>query len=288
MEIKNMKYEKIYSQIIERAKHRVLEGYKETHHITPRCMSGTDEKDNLVDLTAREHFICHLLLTRIYPEHKGLRLAIWNMCNAKRIYQGRYKPNSRLYEMIRTEYRELIKGENHPSYGRKNSDEVREKMSQIAKKRFENNPGTFKGRTHSEETRKKLSNNMKGKTQSNHQKTRVKESLTGTKWYHKPDGTNLRAFPNDPKIVEEGWLPGRFGGKSISDNANKVKEKKYEGKKLPSTSNKRCSIDGVEFESAKAAADFLNMNEFSIRWILQGRGKSQKHKEKYKNWYYIN
>jgi hypothetical protein len=288
MEIKNMKYEKIYSQIIERAKHRVLEGYKETHHITPRCMSGTDEKDNLVDLTAREHFICHLLLTRIYPEHKGLRLAIWNMRNAKRIYQGRYKPNSRLYEMIRTEYRELIKGENHPSYGRKNSDEVREKMSQIAKKRFENNPGTFKGRTHSEETRKKLSNNMKGKTQSNHQKTRVKESLTGTKWYHKPDGRNLRAFPNDPKIIEEGWLQGRFGGKSISDKANKDKEKKYEGKKLPSTSNKRCSIDGVEFESAKAAADFLNMNEFSIRWILQGRGRSQKHKEKYKNWYYIN
>jgi len=283
-----MKYEKIYSQIIERAKHRVLEGYKETHHITPRCMGGTDEKENLVDLTAREHFICHLLLTRIYPEHKGLRLAIWNMCNAKRLYQGRYKPNSRLYEMIRTEYRELIKGENHPSYGRKNSDEVREKMSQIAKKRFENNPGTFKGRTHSEETRKKLSNNMKGKTQSNHQKTRIKESLTGTKWYHKPDGRNLRAFPNDPKIIEEGWLQGRFGGKSISNKANKDKEKKYEGKKLPSTSNKRCSIDGVEFESAKAAADFLNMNEFSIRWILQGRGRSQKHKEKYKNWYYIN
>lgn len=283
-----MNYEKIYNQIIERAKNRILVGYKETHHIIPRCMDGTNKKDNLVDLTAREHFVCHLLLTRIYPNHKGLRLAVWNMCNVKRGYQGRYKPNSRLYEMIRTEYREHIKGENHPSYGRKNSDEVKQKMSEIAKKRFQNKPGTFKGRTHSEDTRKKLSNNMKGKTQSNHQKDRVKESLTGTKWYHKPDGTNLRAFPNDPKINEEGWLPGRFGGKSISDKANKVKEKKYEGKKLPSTSNKRCSIDGVEFESAKAAADFLNMNEFSIRWILQGRGKSQKHKEKYKNWYYIN
>lgn len=56
---------------------------------------------------------------------------------------------------------------------------------------------------------------------------------------------------------------------------------------MPGTSNKRCSIDGVEFESAKAAADALNMNEFSIRWILQGRGRSQKHKEKHKNWYYI-
>jgi hypothetical protein len=282
-----MNYERIYNQIIERAKNRILVGYKETHHIIPRCMGGTNEKDNLVDLTAREHFMCHLLLTRIHPTHKGLRLAIWNMCNTKRSYQGRYKPNGRLYEMIRTEYREHIKGENHPSYGRKNSDEVKQKMSEIAKERFKNNSGTFKGRTHSEETRKKLSDNMKGKAQSNHQKERVKESLTGTKWYHKPDGTNLRAFPNDPKIIEEGWLHGRFGGKSISDKANKVKEKKYEGKKLPSTSNKRCSIDGVEFESAKAAADFLNINEFSIRWILQGRGRSEKHKEKYKNWFYI-
>jgi len=277
-----MKYENIYSQIVERAKHRVLEGYKETHHITPRCMGGTDEKDNLVDLTAREHFICHLLLTRIYPEHKGLRLAIWNMCNAKRSYQGRYKPNSRLYEMIRTEYRELIKGENHPSYGRKNSDEVRQKMSQIAKRRFENNPGTFKGRTHSEETRKKLSNNMKGKLQSSHQKNRVKESLTGTRWYHKPDGTNLRAFPNDPKIIEEGWLPGRFNGKSISSKANTEKEKKYHGKKRPATSNKRCIIDGIEFESAKAAADFYNINEYTMRdrLIKQPNGK-------YKNWFYL-
>lgn len=287
MEIKKMKYEKIYSQIIERAKHRVLEGYKETHHITPRCMSGTDEKDNLVDLTAREHFICHLLLTRIYPEHKGLRLAIWNMCNAKRIYQGRYKPNSRLYEMIRTEYRELIKGENHPSYGRKNSDEVREKMSQIAKKRFENNPGTFKGRTHSEETRKKLSNNMKGKTQSNHQKTRVKESLTGTKWYHKLDGSNLRAFPDDEKIKLEGWLNGRFNGHNISVKANRDKHKKYKGKKLPKTSNKRCSIDGVEFESAKEAADYFNINECTMRDRLLNRFRSEKFKERYKNWYYI-
>ena len=283
-----MNYEKIYNQIIERAKNRILVGYKETHHIIPRCMDGTNKKDNLVDLTAREHFVCHLLLTRIYPNHKGLRLAVWNMCNAKRRYQGRYKPNSRLYEMIRTEYREHIKGENHPSYGRKNSDEVKQKMSEIAKKRFQNKPGTFKGRTHSEDNRKKLSNNMKGKTQSNHQKDRVKESLTGTKWYHKPDGRNLRAFPDDPRIVQEGWLSGRFNGKSISDKANRDREKKYEGKKKPKTSNKKCSIDGVEFESAKAAADALNMNEFSVRWILQGRGSSQKHKEKYKNWFYIN
>ena len=123
---------------------------------------------------------------------------------------------------------------------------------------------------------------------SENQINSIKKSLTGTKWFHKLDGTNLRAFPDDVRIKSEEWLSGRFNGREISSNANKMKKKKYKGKKLPSTSSKKCSIDGIEFESAKAAAEFLNMNEYSIRWILQGRGRSQKHKEKYKNWYYIN
>jgi hypothetical protein len=61
-----MKYQKIHDDIIERAKNRQLEGYKERHHIIPRCMGGTDDADNLIDLTAREHFIIHLLLAELY------------------------------------------------------------------------------------------------------------------------------------------------------------------------------------------------------------------------------
>ena len=69
-----MNYEKIYNQIIDRAKIRVLEGYKEIHHIIPRCVGGTNDKDNLVTLTAREHFICHWLLVRMYPDNNKLWL----------------------------------------------------------------------------------------------------------------------------------------------------------------------------------------------------------------------
>jgi hypothetical protein len=61
-----MNYQKIHDQIIERAKTRVLIGYKERHHIIPRCMGGTNNKENLIDLTAREHFIIHLLLAEIH------------------------------------------------------------------------------------------------------------------------------------------------------------------------------------------------------------------------------
>ena len=230
-----MDYKKIHNKIIDRAKDRELEGYVEKHHIIPKCMNGTNEPDNLVKLTAREHFLIHWLLHEMYPDNTDLKYAFWSMCRNSN-NQQRYKPSSRIYEY------------------------AKHKMLEIWVK--------FKP--------------------SEKQIRSIKENLTGTKWYHKPDGRNLRAFPNDPKIIEEGWLQGRFGGKSISDKANKDKEKKYNGKKIPSTSNKKCSIDGVEFESAKSASDYLNINEYSLRWILQGRGSSQKHKEKYKNWFYIN
>ncbi len=44
--------------------------YYENHHIIPRCIGGKDDEDNLVLLTAKEHYICHKLLTFIYHDHK--------------------------------------------------------------------------------------------------------------------------------------------------------------------------------------------------------------------------
>lgn len=68
------RYTLIYFSIIENARLRVLpkDQYKETHHIIPRSMGGDDSSDNLVDLTAKEHFICHKLLVRMTQgESKG-------------------------------------------------------------------------------------------------------------------------------------------------------------------------------------------------------------------------
>ena len=68
------RYTLIYFSIIENARLRVLpkDQYKETHHIIPRSMGGDDSSNNLVDLTAREHFICHKLLVRMTQgESKG-------------------------------------------------------------------------------------------------------------------------------------------------------------------------------------------------------------------------
>ena len=59
------KYSRLYHRIIASAQNRTItEGYKERHHIIPRSLGGTDSKSNLVEVTAREHFILHYLLTK--------------------------------------------------------------------------------------------------------------------------------------------------------------------------------------------------------------------------------
>ena len=62
-----MNAEKIYNEIITRAKKRefVYGEPCERHHIIPRSCGGSNKKVNLIDLTMKEHHICHLLLLRM-------------------------------------------------------------------------------------------------------------------------------------------------------------------------------------------------------------------------------
>jgi len=93
-----MNYTRVYNEIVSRGKTRHLEGYKEKHHIVPRCMGGTNAKENIVELTAREHFVCHWLLCRIYPNDKKLAHAFWSMTKQKAPGQQRdYTVSSRVY-----------------------------------------------------------------------------------------------------------------------------------------------------------------------------------------------
>ena len=91
-----MNYKKHYATLIERARHRVLEEYTEKHHIIPRCLGGTDDKENIVALTPEEHYVAHQLLVKMYPkEHKLIYAAnmmtVISPGNASRSNNKRYK-----------------------------------------------------------------------------------------------------------------------------------------------------------------------------------------------------
>lgn len=87
-----MDYKKIYDDLI--SKRRLLPpiGYSERHHIVPRSMGGTNDKSNIVSLTAREHFIAHALLAKI---HGGKQWA------AVALMKGKSEVSSRTYEIVR-------------------------------------------------------------------------------------------------------------------------------------------------------------------------------------------
>lgn len=175
-----MDYSRIYDELISNAKDRDLTCYIEKHHIIPRCLGGNDSLDNLVNLTAREHFIAHLLLCKINPNHKGLRLALWMMSNVKDKNQERYTPNSRLYEIIRLEYSKSVSGENNPNFGNKYSKETRLILSRHAKERV-GSRNNFYGKKHSEETRAIISKSSSGNKHSEETKQKMSVAHSGKK-----------------------------------------------------------------------------------------------------------
>jgi hypothetical protein len=129
-----MDYARVYRSIVERGQVREPEGYYEVHHILPRCMGGGDEPENLTKLTAREHFIAHWLLVRMYPEEGKLANAFWMMSNGSKNKEHKrdYSVSSRAY----AEAKEL-RGKNQseiyknlwkdPAYAEKRKCEVKEK-----------------------------------------------------------------------------------------------------------------------------------------------------------------
>jgi hypothetical protein len=118
-----MDYQKIYNQIIERAKTRQLEGYKEKHHIIPKCIGGDNSKSNLVELTAREHFLCHMLLCEIYSKENKLKHALFLMAIGKqKTREKTYIIGSRVYERLKIEYSKILTG-------KKQTQETKDKKS---------------------------------------------------------------------------------------------------------------------------------------------------------------
>ena len=104
-----MNYNKIYNNIIKRAKEREQSNkltIKEIHHIVPRCKGGTDKPNNLVELTLKEHFLCHKLLIKIYPNDKRLIYALWMMSNTRKYSLNTYNKyiSAKEYEQLRLLY----------------------------------------------------------------------------------------------------------------------------------------------------------------------------------------
>ena len=125
-----MNYNNFINNILEsRGRFNCGTEYHECHHITPRCMDGTDAEDNLIDLFAKEHFIAHKLLAQEHPENDKLIYAWWMMSTIKR--------DGRAYKLTPEEYEEAKIAFSKIHSERVISNETRKKQSDAAKIRCE-------------------------------------------------------------------------------------------------------------------------------------------------------
>jgi hypothetical protein len=127
---------------LTRKQAKKIVGYVERHHIIPKSLGGEDDTTNLVWLTANEHLKVHLLLPNMVEdtEHKRKMLAAAvRMCNPQSRTQKRSFDHN--YDHLRKEaalfHSEYMKGKNsgnkNPFYGRKHTEESREKISKGGK-----------------------------------------------------------------------------------------------------------------------------------------------------------
>lgn len=118
----SMNYTKFYNSIIANAKSRTIDTYTEKHHIIPRSLGGTDDKCNIVSLTAKEHFVCHLLLTKMYPEgsfewHKMIKafMMMQSHSSTHKRYTGKLHENYRVrFSQVQSESQ---RGEKNSNFG---------------------------------------------------------------------------------------------------------------------------------------------------------------------------
>ena len=195
------KYSKLYYKITSNAKQRITDGYTELHHIIPQSMGGSNNKENLVELTAREHFICHWLLIKMTEgKDRSKMLYALNGMKAGNRYQQRYhtKITARVYEKYRIEHAhnhsETMKGKPAWNKGRilegveleehrertrnRKIDPVKQALGQ--QKRVEK----IKGQKRTDETKRLMSLASKGKPKgpmSEEQKQARSITMTGQK-----------------------------------------------------------------------------------------------------------
>ena len=191
------KYSNWYYSIIENAQSKSRKrgnDYYENHHILPKSIfpEFTNENWNKVLLTAKEHFICHHLLTKFTKNNLKRKMdnAHHKMCFCiSPDHKREYKISSSVYDNARKQHSENISGKNHPMYGIRGkenplygiprSQETKDKISKANKGKMCGKEHPLYGTTWSDETRKKMKNRVYG---SGENSTKFKG------WYITPEG----------------------------------------------------------------------------------------------------
>lgn len=164
--------------------------YCETHHIIPKSLGGTDNIENLVNLTPREHFVAHLLLSKMTQGESYVKMC-WAL--HRMAFSGEQYFGSREYDWFRKKHRHFLV-ENHPSKKQSWRDAVSKKVT----KHWEDN----------EQRKKQTSDRMKQSWKEGKIKSKDQTGKNNHMWGKKSW--------NNGKTYENNKLKGSKNGTSIT------------------------------------------------------------------------
>lgn len=159
-----MNYATHYALLISRAKDRTLHGYSERHHVVPRCLGGDDSPDNVVRLTAEEHFVAHQILVKIHPLDHRIAHAAAMMANTR--------PTNKFYGWLRRKYSEARRTE---MLGKKMPPRTAEHSAKLGRKGHKR----CVGRVLSPETRAKIGSANRGRKLTPEHRQKLTAALIG-------------------------------------------------------------------------------------------------------------
>jgi|688.fasta_scaffold518993_1 hypothetical protein len=257
-----MNYQKHYDALIERAKNRLLEGYCERHHIIPRCMGGNNAANNLVDLTAEEHYVAHQLLVKIYPDNSKLVYAAHMMTVAPRS-SGSFIRNNKQYQWIRKKMAEIYAGENNPAKKPQN----RKKLSIAMKERLAKNPESnpMKNEEIRDRHKQKMNLLFSGKNNPTH-RPEVLEKMSSSM---------IEFYKNNPEAKETISLQRKEWHKN---NPDKHPSKNKDTREKMSNSLKETYKNNPELRMKRSIArkEYLKNNPDAIKPLIAARKKAAK------------
>lgn len=222
------KYKSWYDNLINKNKTRTLEGYKESHHIIPRSCGGTNDKSNLIYLSAREHYIAHLLLTKCVEKKyyfKMLKAYYAMRMQKNKTLKRDYKINNRLYESKRKEYSDYLKT-NNPSFRQEVKDKIR--LKNLGRKSSAETIAKLKNKVVTQKTKDKIKYARQFQICSDEQRKMYSKLFSNMIWINK-DGKSSRINKQDKeKYLNIGYKLGRDRSYLNEEYKNKMSIKTTE------------------------------------------------------------
>lgn len=279
-----------YKEFIEnilatRGRHGCGNEYHETHHILPKCLDGTNDEENLIDLFASEHFIAHKLLAQENPDDEKLVYAWWCMCSLSKSSQEDIVTEKE-YEKARLEFKkrisELQSGENNSFFGKHHTEKTKKRISEVHSGINNHNYGKHL----SEDTKKKIGNKNRGKRHSKEAIEKIRKSISG-----ECNGMYGRHHTNESKIKMSENKKGKYSGENSHMFGKHLSDDTKE--KISQSNSKKvfCVELNQYFTSISEASHMLGIPLNSISRCcsgkLQSAGKNPQTGEKL-HWMYAN